>query len=421
MDKELIDHIKTKLQQHDEFYSSGAWERFSEKENKGRGFVYWPLWIAAALILVFGGTFLVLDNQYHKQDLVIEKPKAIEKNIPSQVDNDEMQKITRLKPSNAPLVKGHQVQNRLASSNNQQKSLAVSTPENTNDRIIEIGNPNILSNSLANIPLTSYGGGNFKITAERKKEKLSKKSTFEDLLAHDSKINELKTATKSSGNSKWEPGVYVAPAMGNDNKLNMNYGFSLSFNLGSKLSIGSGIAYSSLSSTSNPSSQNGNPSDAIASSMPASGTLSSYSSNNVRSLESVKANVRGINIPLELKYNISNKFYTGVGVSALAVLNNRQDNNYLVSSGKNVTVANSAGVTEQRMLIVTERISEPQTQSLNLSDKYIGFYNFSLGYKQKISKKTDFAIEPFLRLPMKTFSNENLNLTNGGLRLKIDF
>ena len=154
--------------------------------------------------------------------------------------------------------------------------------------------------------------------------------------------------------------------------------------------------------------------------MPNSSPINAYSSNS-RSLESVNASVRGINIPLELKYNISKKFYTGVGVSALAILNNKQDNNYLVSTGRNITVANTAGIAEQKMLIVTERVSETQPQSLQVADKYIGFYNFSLGYKQKISKKTDFAIEPFLRLPMKTFSNDNLNLTNGGLRLKIDF
>ncbi|MDQ1139563.1 hypothetical protein [Pedobacter agri] len=149
----------------------------------------------------------------------------------------------------------------------------------------------------------------------------------------------------------------------------------------------------------------------MASAVPSSAALATYSANNAKSLESVNASVRGINIPLELKYNISKKVYTGVGVSALAILNNRQDNNYLVSSGKNVTVANTSGVAEQRMLIVTERVSEPQAQSSSVTDKYIGFYNFSLGYKQKISKKTDFAIEPFLRLPMKTFSNDNLNLT----------
>lgn len=423
MDKELIDHIATQLQHHEESYSPGAWERFAEKENKPKGFVLWPVWIAAALILVLSSTFLILNNQNHKQDLIILNKKTIEekpvvqKNRPA-VKDDEVEMVT---PLSMPHIKNSQARVAPASLNSQITDQVVTEISNTNDPVNEIKNHNVLANALTNIPLASYGDRKLEIKAEPKKEKPFKKPTFEDLLAQDSKINELKNTSKTQANAKWEPGVYVAPAMGNDNKVNMNYGFSLSYKLAEKLSISSGIAYSSLSSTSNPSAQNGNSNDAMASAVPSSAALATYSSNNARSLESVNASVRGINIPLELKYNISKKVYTGVGVSALAILNNRQDNNYLVSSGKNVTVANTAGVAEQRMLIVTERISEPQAQASSVSDKYIGFYNFSLGYKQKISKKTDFAIEPFLRVPMKTFSNDNLNLTNGGLRLKIDF
>jgi hypothetical protein len=79
------------------------------------------------------------------------------------------------------------------------------------------------------------------------------------------------------------------------------------------------------------------------------------------------------------------------------------------------------GYADSKTMIVKEKTTEPQPEANIDPDKYIGFYNFSLGYKQKISKKNNIAIEPFLRLPMKTFSKENLNLTNGGLRLKIDF
>lgn len=423
MDKELIDHIAAQLQHHEESYSPGAWERFSEKENKPKGFIFWPLWVAAALILIFGGTFLISNNQNRKQDLVItnkkttkEKPVGQEKK--PAVKNNQVEMVG---PLNTPFTKNSQVQGASVSPDSQKIDQAITVLANTNDPVVAIENYNVLDNALTKIPLASYGDRKFEIKAEPKKEKPLKKPTFEDLLAQDSKINELKNTGKTQANAKWEPGVYVAPAMGNDNKVNMNYGFSLSYKLAEKLSISSGIAYSSLSSTSNPSTQNAKSNDAMASAVPSSAALATYSANNAKSLESVNASVRGINIPLELKYNISKKVYTGVGVSALAILNNRQDNNYLVSSGKNVTVANTSGVAEQRLLIVTERVSEPQAQSSSVTDKYIGFYNFSLGYKQKISKKTDFAIEPFLRLPMKTFSNDNLNLTNGGLRLKIDF
>ena len=140
-----------------------------------------------------------------------------------------------------------------------------------------------------------------------------------------------------------------------------------------------------------------------------------------RNLEAVNAKVSGINVPLELRYKISEKLYTGVGVSALAVINNSQQNTYIVNQVQSMAAPSVNGTTDIRGFIVAGKETESQPESKLDPDKYIGFYNLSLGYKQKISKKNNIAIEPFLRLPMKTFSKENLNLTNGGLRLKVDF
>ena len=52
---------------------------------------------------------------------------------------------------------------------------------------------------------------------------------------------------------------------------------------------------------------------------------------------------------------------------------------------------------------------------------YLGFYNFAFGYKTKISKKNAFAIEPFLKLPMREVKTENLRLIGTGVKLKFDF
>ncbi|WP_163028222.1 hypothetical protein, partial [Pseudomonas viridiflava] len=86
----------------------------------------------------------------------------------------------------------------------------------------------------------------------------------------------------------------------------------MSYAIANKLSISSGVSYASVSSME---SQNAS-------------TPQSLSSRN---LESVNAKVSGINVPLELRYKISDKLYTGVGVSALAVINNSQQNTYIVN------------------------------------------------------------------------------------------
>jgi len=406
MDKELIEHITAQLQNHEETYPNGAWERFSEKKNKRRGIAFWPLWAAAALILVFGGVFFAQNNIDQKKDIAITKPKAQQN--PAANGNTNANIETQTKPTslnNDTVSVNNLAANRPAKVTGSTKPLLTAQSSysviNTSAQLAPVNN-NLLDNKLAGANLSNLKTKQFDILTEKKKPQPIAQTSFEKLLAHDSYVNQQKPPSKTSENSKWQPDVYVAPAMGNDNKVTMNYGFSLSYAIANRLSISSGVSYASISTT-----------ESLNASAPQ--TLSG------KNLESVDAKVRGINVPLELKYNISDKLYTNIGVSALAVLNNSQQNNYIVNQVQNFSSTTANGYADSKTLIVKEKTTEPQPEANIDPDKYIGFYNFSLGYKQKISKKNNIAIEPFLRLPMKTFSKENLNLTNGGLRLKIDF
>lgn len=407
MDKELIEHITAQLQNHEETYPNGAWERFSEKKNKRRGIAFWPLWAAAALILVFGGVFFAQNNTDQKKDIAITKPKATQ----NPAANGNTNAVTETQTNPTSLNGNATAANNLTASRpakiTESTKPIVLTEQtsypfiNTSAQLAPVNN-NLLDNKLAGANLSNLQTKQFDILTEKKKPQPIAQTSFEKLLAHDSYVNQQKPPSKTSENSKWQPDVYVAPAMGNDNKVTMNYGFSLSYAIANKLSISSGVSYASISTT-----------ESLNASAPQ--TLSG------KNLESVDAKVRGINVPLELKYNISDKLYTNIGVSALAVLNNSQQNNYIVNQVQNFSSTTANGYADSKTLIVKEKTTEPQPEANIDPDKYIGFYNFSLGYKQKISKKNNIAIEPFLRLPMKTFSKENLNLTNGGLRLKIDF
>jgi len=404
MDKELIEQITAQLQNHEEAYSNGAWERFSEKEKKKRGIAFWPLWAAAALIFIVAGVFFTLNNTAQKQMVVITKPKvksdaADGGHTDTHSKNDLAQLNNNTNPS-TNLITGRPIQTSSIAkpSTEQRNNYSLLNASETLDPV----NHNLLENKLSAINLSGLKSKPFEILTEKKTQPIGTPTDFEKLLAHDSYVNQQKPADKSGGNSKWQPDVYVAPAMGNDNKVTMNYGFSLSYAIANKLSISSGVSYASISTT-----------ESLNATAPQ--TLSG------KNLASVDAKVRGINVPLELKYSISDKLYTNVGVSALAVLNNSQQNSYIVNQVQSFSAPAVNGYADSKTMIVQEKKVEPQPEANIDPDKYIGFYNFSLGYKQKISKKNNIAIEPFLRLPMKTFSKENLNLTNGGLRLKIDF
>ncbi|KQR71317.1 hypothetical protein [Pedobacter sp. Leaf176] len=435
MDKELIDHIKDNLQAHEEAYTPGAWERFSVPDEKKRSrFFYWPLWSAAAIILVITSIFLLQNDPQNVEHSIVKNtvPKT-KKQENSEKENSSKADLVIDKSTRSASVEDKLPLPKDARFKSQSKTFRTKISEVVsnnpfNEAKSETLNP-LITNNLANqrrLEETFHSrkanlNSNFsqvQIKIEKKKMPEAR-MTFEQLLEQDSHKSGLAKTEKSKTITKWEPGVFVAPSMGNDNKVNMNYGFSLSYNLANKLSISSGITYAALSTTSNLMASSGSASDAVANAPSASNAIA-YSSAS-KSFESVDASISGINIPLELKYRISSNFYTGIGVSALAILNNKKNNNYLISSAQNTTIANASGTSTQKMLVVTERISEPQTGPATTTDKYLGFYNFSIGYQQKISKKNNFAVEPFLRLPMKTFSNDKLNLTNGGVRLKFDF
>ncbi|NTE02004.1 hypothetical protein G6M26_28000 [Agrobacterium tumefaciens] len=412
MDKELIEHITTQLQNHEEHYVPGAWERFSEKEeNKRRGFVLWPLWTAAAIIFIISGIFFIHRNEESQQPGVVKsKVQNIESPIAKKVEENAHSNESFNQGSKSVGINHTEKQAYLPSYSKSLNSNLNIHPKQ--DVIVQTYHPaeefainktNNLVAKPADIKMVDANQSTAAVQAEKQKPETNKKLSFEDLLAVDSKINQQHpTHNKTEQHSKWQPDVYVAPSMGNDNKLNMNYGFSLSYAIANKVSISSGVSYASISSTE---SQN----------------AAAPQSLSGKNLASINAKVQGINVPLEVRYNISDKLYTGIGVSALAVLNNAQQNTYLVNQVQTLSSPLANGTMDSKSFIVAEKQSEPQPTSTIDPDKYIGFYNFSLGYKQKISKKNNIAIEPFLRLPMKTFSKENLNLTNGGLRLKVDF
>ncbi|MGY3053415.1 hypothetical protein ACVWYG_001615 [Pedobacter sp. UYEF25] len=400
MNKELIEQIRAQLQEYEEPYDLGAWERFNEKNRKQRRFIYWPLWSAAAVILVFLGLFFTFNQTDKKSAIAVSKPKleAIG-STQNSINNG----------SNVSAANGDEGLGNRFKSDNQRVANHYdrSLPSENNVLAQKVPLQNILtSNTILNlnaVPATE-------LSTDLSYEKLEQKQqlppanhlTFEELLARDSKTDLAKTTHKNLTDPKWESGVYVAPAIGNDNKVNLNYGFSLSYSVAPKISISSGVSYASLSS---------------------SETLSNSSPQSLsgKNLGAVNAKVSGINVPLELRYKISDRLYTGVGISALAVLNNSQSNTYLSNEVQSFASPNSVQNSDLKNYIVQEKTVEPQPPASVAPDNYIGFYNFSLGYKQKISKKNNISIEPFLQLPMKTFSKENLNLTNGGVRLKFDF
>ena len=198
----------------------------------------------------------------------------------------------------------------------------------------------------------------------------------------------------------------VAPSIGNNNKLNLGYGLSMGYALSKKVSVVSGISYNDMNASNQVSTP---PANAAA-----------FFSGETKNLQSVEANVSGIDIPLGIKYNLSKKIYANVGVSAFAVLNERKNNTYLQETSMQTVSKDPGTAGEMRIVVLNQRVTEKAADP-SVGDKYIGFYNLSFGVRQPLSKKNTLSLEPFVKLPMKETSADNLRLIGTGIKLKLDF
>ncbi len=232
--------------------------------------------------------------------------------------------------------------------------------------------------------------------------------SFEDFLKHEQVLATAKQPMqdKKAMEDKWALGLVVAPSIGNNNKLNLGYGLSMGYALSKKVAVVSGISYNDMHAS------NQVPAPPM--------NTAAFFQGESKNLESVEASVSGIDIPLGIKYNLSKRVYANVGVSAFAVLNERKNNTYVQERSVQTASTDPASAGEMRIVVMNQRVTE-KAPDPSVGDKYIGFYNLSFGVQQPLSKKNTLSLEPFVRLPMKETSADNLKLIGTGIKVKLDF
>jgi cytoskeletal protein RodZ len=423
-DEELINHIKNGLADHEEEYVVGSWENFNKKEKKRPAIILWMGGIgAAAAVLLIGFALFFNENSKEKTisgdngiaktaPLEVDEPTISDNNIDSSNDRIQPEPTERISTASTALIGKKEAivtNSNLAVINPAPDPLRLTPPLIAANAIVKQPDPLVQQqNSVVKQPDPVAV-----VTADPTDNIAKKPITLDAFLA---KENELNTSKKTTGEkqtltNKWDLGVVVAPSFGNTtDKLNMGYGVSMAYNLNSKVSVGSGISYNEMGASK----------DIIGSSAPNSPSANALVS-DTKSLESVNTRVSGIDIPLEVRYNLSSRFYANVGVSAFAVINQQQNNVYLRGTVIQETTLNLAGDVKPQSFLRTEKVSEKATETLSPNSRLIGFYNFSFGYRQKLSKDKSIGIEPFMKVPMKDVTKENLRLLGTGLKIKFDF
>lgn len=418
-EEELITHIKESLMAHEETYVVGAWEKFAEKEVTKKTPVFWLNSLSGiAAILAIGFIWFLLTNKNigqiktgqvvktnHVKPLVAPTKNTADSQFAKPENTLGLTYITKeqVKNNAKQLIAATKINNELRSDT--ANNLAVNTVVSE----INLNNALVSDNEITNQTIVERPENKVVLKVPETK----KKADILEFLNKETKKNEaiaLITEVAIKEN-KWNLGLVVAPSFGNSKKLNVGYGLSMNYRLSTKFSLGSGIVYNQMSAKERP-----DPSEVINSPV-----RSSIASVGTKSLQSVEQSIAGIDIPLEIRYNINKNIYANVGVSAFAVINQKRSSTYIEEKvvQQSVNVAN--GAAQFVNVLVLERITETQTPTKVENYSYLGFYNFSFGYKKKIFKNSAFAIEPFIKLPMKEVTQKNLKLIGTGLRLKFDF
>ena len=402
--KDITEQMAEKLRNHSLPYKEGAWERFQEFEaSKSKRVVLWPYFSAAAAMLIFAFTlFINLNNEQvdvsgemAKTDLPAEiggsriAPPASDLHEEERtVEALELNKIRTIEESSIIRV------NNIASDEGYASEAYVAVAKETEAEITEA------KEEATHTPL------------DNKEER--KRSTFNDGLYKQDfyqEVAEVKN-NEASNSSKWNFSVELSPNI-KDNNVNFGGGVAVAYNLTKRLSISSGISYVELDANRGPN-QVDMPADA-----PTAG-VSTY--NYSKSLNAVNTSLRGLDIPINLKIDINDNMYASAGVSVFSVLDETRYNGYEERVAElSFAGTEKSGSKSPEPLMRTIYSTEVSEETPYEDKNFTGFFNLSVGYRLPFLKKLNLAVEPYLKIPVGSLTEEDMNLSNGGLKIITSF
>lgn len=429
-DKELIAHIKKSLVAHEETYVEGAWEKFNSEEKGKKKPILWLGFLrgAAAVLLLAFIAFLFTNKEPVQAPLKLAKEQSTTiKGLPATEVANNLQTTSTEQINEKRSLSSHAFANKTGEQRIQSQEQAQVNVESKNEEITPIlAVNNHVQNTSQNTSTAGLSEEQATL-AFSPQNKETKKVDIMEFLTNETKKNASQQEPSIDRDNKFTIGLVVAPSFGNTKRLNMGYGLSMDYSLSDKISLNSGIAYSEMTASKKMA-------------LPASSAIiNSYG--NAKNLESVEEQLVGIDVPLEVKYHVNKNFYANVGISALAVINQKRNQTFVQdglvqmapapgsyapnspgngAAGPAGPAGGGAGLADRGTALLIN--SERSSLSSSINDySYLGFYNFSFGYQKKISKRHFIAIEPFLKVPMKEIKNENLKLIGSGVKLKFDF
>jgi len=416
--KDITEHIAEMLKGHSLPYEEGAWERFKDFESaKKRKLVLWPYFTgaAAALVLLVMSLFLIIgkdennNQQIAKQEVVKDIIDTSNGDATNRNEPIDSEKVVSSPAPSSILIAGL----------NKRKSPVVSNVlSESNSLSVEQGDlsrTDILSTSIYNSDTSGYKdvqpntstqsiASNSKTPTPRDISTTQSYTSMEPLSRND---------IDDSNTKKWDFSLELSPNI-KDKDVNFGGGFAIAYNLNDKISIGSGVSYMHLDAQREPNGID----------IPAE--FSTLDGSKNKSLNNVSTSLVGLDIPINLKMNMGNSMYVNAGVSVFSVLNESRYNNFEERISVTALASPTFSSADDRKEKSGVEAQSLRSQEVNSSTPYegknfTGFFNFSVGYKLPFFPKMNLAIEPYFKIPIGSLSDQDMDLNNGGFKIKASF
>ncbi|NEU08478.1 hypothetical protein GZH53_09175 [Flavihumibacter sp. R14] len=407
---ELIDYIRESLVENAEPYAPGAWENFNRQESTKRSGIFWRriLSSAAALLLIGNGIYLFYNLYGNNTPVEVTKTK--------QYNEPEYQQPRKANRERVDTPVVNNMRSLVSTKLNQAIATDLDIPIHAPDKTAALSEESELSltgvdtsglNVVAlNVPKFTISGNLEAMNANSQKlVHLDRpKKDFVNFLKNEMIREGLEDSPQpiNEAKDKWGFKVAVVPAYGASSKLTLGYSLNMLYALSDKVSLTSGIGYSELGGAKDYK-------------QPESSILL-----DTKILESSRENYAGIDLPLGVSYNFSKRVYANAGVSAFAVIDQSRYNHFSESKLVERTVRTASGQEERMTFIDNEKTVEKVHDSQIEKAKYLGMYNFSMGYKQRILKTMNISVEPFLKVPVTRSSHDEMRHVATGVRLSLD-
>ncbi|HAO07122.1 MAG TPA: hypothetical protein DCQ50_09050 [Chryseobacterium sp.] len=200
--------------------------------------------------------------------------------------------------------------------------------------------------------------------------------------------------------NRWKFGVEINPSYVSD-RINLGFGISTQFEFSKRIKLATGLSYSSIT---------------------AIHKIDPVQMSADTTLTGAQSVIKALDIPFSIIYERKNGWYAAVGVSALAVL---KENKVYEFESKVLQETFSTdpvnGDPVSVFKVVETNYNEKSAGTDFKGRNNLGYINLAIGKQYKIYGNTKILLEPFVKIPMGSLNNENVDLLNSGIKIRLVF